>query len=79
MLNEISILANTSADEMHQDENLSNFNKEELNHFFKMMKEKKTDTQVIEELKIKLILFYHDLAIKNVKDDEVEFKYLKNN
>lgn len=79
MLNEISILANTSADEMHQNENLSNFNKEELNHFFKMMKEKKTDTQVIEELKIKLILFYHDLAIKNVKDDEVEFKYLKNN
>lgn len=79
MLNEISILANTSADEMHQNENLSNFNKQELSHFFKMMKDKKTDTEVIEELKIKLIPFYHDLAIKNGKDDEVEFKYLKNN
>lgn len=79
MLNEISILANTSADEMHQNENLSNFNKQELSHFFKMMKDKKTDTEVIEELKIKLIPFYHDLAIKNGKDDEIEFKYLKNN
>nr|WP_315238675.1 hypothetical protein [uncultured Flavobacterium sp.] len=79
MLNEISILANTSADEMHQNENLSNFNKQELSHFFKMMKDKKTDTEIIEELKIKLIPFYHDLAIKNGKDDEVEFKYLKNN
>ncbi|MEP7094297.1 MAG: hypothetical protein ABI793_09580 [Flavobacterium sp.] len=76
MLNEISILASTSADEMHQNENLSNFNKEEVSHFFKMMKDKKSDTEVIEELKIRLIPFYHDLATKNVKDDEVEFKYL---
>lgn len=79
MLNEISMLANTPADEMHQNENLSNFNTQELDHFFKMMKDKKTDTEIIEELKIKLIPFYHDLAIKNGKDDEVEFKYLKNN
>ncbi|MBF4470625.1 TonB-dependent receptor [Flavobacterium sp. HJJ] len=79
MLNEISMLANTSANEMHQNENLSNFNNQELSHFFKMMKEKKTDTEIIEELKIKLIPFYHDLAIKNSKDAEVEFKYLKNN
>jgi hypothetical protein len=79
MINEISILANTSADEIHQNQNLSSFNKQELSHFFKMMKEKKTDTEVVEELKIKLIPFYHDLALKNVKDDEVEFKYLKNN
>jgi hypothetical protein len=47
MLNEISILANTSADEMHQNENLSNFNKQELSHFFKMMKDKKTDTEIM--------------------------------
>lgn len=79
MLNEISILDNTSADEIHKNENLSSFNKQELGHFFKMMKDKKTDTEVIEELKIKLIPFYHDLALKNVKDDEVEFKHLKNN
>ncbi|KQB40392.1 hypothetical protein [Flavobacterium aquidurense] len=79
MIKEISTLANTPADEIHKNENLSSFNKEELSHFFKMMKEKKTDAAVIEELKIKLIPFYHDLAIKNVKDDEVEFKYLKNN
>ena len=79
MINEISILANTPAAEIHQNENLSNFNKQELDQFFKMMKEKKTDTEVIEELKIKLIPFYHDLAIKNVKDDDVEFKYLKIN
>ncbi|MDR7212228.1 hypothetical protein [Flavobacterium piscis] len=79
MLNEVSMLANTPAAEIHQNENLSNFNKQELNHFFKMMKDKKTDTEVVEELKTKLIPFYHDLALKNVKDDEVEFKYLKNN
>lgn len=79
MLNEISILNNTSADEIHKNENLSSFNKQELGQFFKMMKDKKTDAEVIEELKIKLIPFYHDLAIKNVKDDEVEFKHLKNN
>ncbi|MEO8795948.1 MAG: hypothetical protein ABI390_10810, partial [Daejeonella sp.] len=79
MINEISILANTSADEIHKNENFSNFNNQELSHFFKMMKDKKTDTEIVEELKIKLIPYYHDLAIKNVKDDEVEFKYLKNN
>ncbi|MEP6929245.1 MAG: hypothetical protein ABI850_04500 [Flavobacterium sp.] len=79
MLKEISILVNTPADEIHQNENLSGFNKEELSHFFKMMKDKKTDTEVIEELKTKMIPFYHDLALKNVKEDEVEFKHLKNN
>ena len=79
MINEISILANTPADEIHQNENLSKFNKQELSHFFKMMKDKKTDVEIIEELKMKLIPFYHELALKNVKDDEVEFKYLKNN
>lgn len=78
MINEISILANTPAAEIHQNENLSNFNKQQLNQFIKMMKEKKTDAAVIEELKIKLIPFYHDLAT-NVKGDEVEFKYLKSN
>ncbi|MBP4137457.1 hypothetical protein [Flavobacterium geliluteum] len=72
-------MANTPADEIHKNENLSNFNNQELNHFFKMMKDKKSDIEIIEELKIKLIPFYHELAIKNVKDDEVEFKYLKNN
>jgi len=79
MLNEVSILANTPVDEIPKNENLSRFNSQELNQFFKMMKDKKTDAEVIEELKIKLIPFYHDLALKNVKDDEVEFKYLKNN
>jgi hypothetical protein len=79
MLNKISILASMPADEIHQNENLSNFNKQELHYFFKMIKDKKTDIEVIEELKIKLIPFYNDLASNNVKDDEVEFKYLKNN
>lgn len=79
MINEISILANTPAEEIHENENLSRFNEQELSHFFKMMKDKKADAEIIEELKIKLIPFYHNLAIKNVEDDEVEFKYLKNN
>jgi hypothetical protein len=79
MINEITILSNTPVDQIHQNENLSVFNKEELGHFFKMMKEKKTETETIEEIKIKLIPFYHDLALKNVKDDEVDFKFLKNN
>jgi hypothetical protein len=79
MIKEITILSNTPADEIHKNENLSSFNNQELSHFFKMMKDKKTDTEVIEELKIRLIPFYHDLALKNIKDDEVEFKYLKNN
>jgi hypothetical protein len=79
MLNEVSILANTPVDEIPKNENLARFNNQELNHFFKIMKEKKTDEEVVEELKIKLIPFYHDLALKNVKDDEVEFKYLNNN
>lgn len=79
MINEISILAGTPAAEIHQNESLSNFNKQELDKFFKIMKEKKTDAAVIEELKIKLIPFYHDLAIKNIKENEVEFKHLNNN
>lgn len=79
MHNEISILANTAVEEMDKNENLHNFNQGALNYFFKMMKDKKSDKEVTEELKLKLIPFYHDLAIKNAKDDEVEFKYLKNN
>lgn len=79
MLNEISILANIAVEEMDKNENLHNFNQGVLNYFFKMMKDKKSDKEVTEELKLKLIPFYHDLAIKNAKDDEVEFKYLKNN
>jgi hypothetical protein len=79
MLTEISKLVKTSADEIHQNENLSNFNKQELDHFFEMIKGKKTEDKIIEELKIKLIPFYHILAVTNVKGDEVEFKYLINN
>jgi hypothetical protein len=79
MRNEISIVSYTSADKIHQNENLSNFNEQELSHFFKMMEDKKGDTEVIKELKIKLIPYYHDLAIKNSTDDGIEFKYLRNN
>ncbi|WP_286968492.1 hypothetical protein [Flavobacterium sp. UBA4854] len=79
MYNEMGILSNTPVDQIHQNENLSAFNKEELGDFFKMMKEKKTEAAIIEEIKIKLIPFYHDLALKNVKDDEVDFKFIKNN
>lgn len=79
MLNEIGILSNTPVDQLRENENLSAFNKEELGDFFKMMKEKKADAVIIEEIKIKLIPFYHDLAVKNVKDGEIDFKFLKNN
>lgn len=79
MLKELSVLAATSVDETHLNENLSNFNKQELNTFFKLIKEKKTEAEIIEKLKIKLIPFYHTLATQNVKDDEVEFKFLRNN
>jgi len=79
MITEISLLAYTPANEIHKNEHLSNFNKQELSQFFKMMKDKKTDEEVIEELKIKLIPYYHDLAVKNVKDDDVQFKHLISN
>lgn len=79
MINEISILTFTPADEIHKNENLSKFNQQELSQFFKMMKDEKTDAEVIEELKIKLIPFYHDLALKNVKDDDVQFKHIISN
>lgn len=79
MLKELSGLVVTSVDEIHLNENLSNFNELELSTFFKLIKEKKTEIEIIEELKIKLIPFYHTLATQNVKDDEVEFKFLRYN
>jgi hypothetical protein len=79
MLNEISLLVKTAKDEFYQNENLSNFNKLEMDYFFKKMKDKKTDKEVVEEIKVILIPYYHNLAVKNSKDDEAEFKYLINN
>jgi hypothetical protein len=79
MLNEVTGLVNATVDEIHQNENLSIFTKQELSHCFKMMKENKSAIAIIAALKMKLIPFYHELAIKSVNDDEVEFNYLKNN
>lgn len=79
MLNEVTGLVNATVDEIHRNENLSIFNKQELSHFFKMMKENKSAIAIIASLKMKLIPFYHELAIKSVNGDEVEFNYLKNN
>jgi hypothetical protein len=79
MLKELSTLAASSVDEIHLNENLSDFNTQELSTFFKLIKEKKTEDELIEKLKIKLIPFYHTLATNNVKGDEVEFKFLRYN
>lgn len=79
MLKEISALATMAADEINLNENISNFNKQVLSTFFKLIKEKKIDVEIIEKLKIKLIPFYHELATQNVKNDEVEFKFLRYN
>jgi len=76
MLNEIKTLSNTMTDEIYLNENLSNFNKKELIYFFKMMKDKKKDNEIIEELKIKLIPYYDELASQKDLNNEIEFKFL---
>jgi hypothetical protein len=76
MLNELTILSNTALNEIHQNENLSVFNKQELLFFFKMMKAQKKDVEIIEELKARLIPFYDHLAKDKTINNEIEFKFL---
>jgi len=77
MQNEMKTLMNIPIDSMFQNVNLSNFKKQELGYFFKMIKNQKKETEIIQEIKMKLLPFYHDLAIQHYSNQEVEVIYLK--
>ncbi|MBS7253179.1 hypothetical protein [Flavobacterium branchiicola] len=78
MFKEIEKLAKTSTSEIQQNQYAADFNKEEIEEAFKLIKSKKTAAEITESIEVKMIPFYHDLAVKNAANDEVELKHIQN-
>ena len=77
MLKQISAAAKTSAKEIQQNENAAQFSTQEIEEAFKLIKNKKSETEIVDAIEVKIIPFYHDLAVKNSINDEIDLKYIQ--
>jgi hypothetical protein len=77
MQTEFSKLSKADSKELEQNENLFRYNKKEIEDVYKMITDKKTDTDIISQLEQNIIPFYHELAVENAMDKEVELKYIQ--
>jgi hypothetical protein len=77
MQREVSALAKTPSKEIDQNEYGAAFSKNEIEETFKFIKDKKSDADIIEAIELKMIPFYHDLALKNAKTEEVDLNYIQ--
>ncbi|MGO4773741.1 hypothetical protein ACEN2I_18970 [Flavobacterium sp. W22_SRS_FK3] len=77
MLREMAVVAKTPAKEIQQNENVAAFSKQEVEEAFKLIKAKKNAAEIVDALEVKIIPFYHDLAIKNAANDEIDLKYIQ--
>jgi hypothetical protein len=77
MMKEISALAKIPATEIQKNQNVADFSKQEIEEAFKLIKDKKASTEIIDAIEIKMIPFYHDLAVKNATIDELELKHVQ--
>lgn len=77
MLKEIGILAKMPISEIQKNQYGSDFTKTEIDEVFKLIKNRKTTAEIEETIEVKLIPFYHELAIKNAVNDEVELKHIQ--
>lgn len=77
MLKEISALAKMPAAEIQQNPIAVVFSKEEVEEAFKLIKDKKSDAEITTAIEIKMIPFYHELALKNATIDEIDLKHIQ--
>ncbi|OMQ13415.1 hypothetical protein [[Flexibacter] sp. ATCC 35103] len=77
MLKEISALIKIPATEIQQNQYITDFNKQEIEEAFKLIKDKKTATEITDAIELKMIPFYHELAIENATIDEIDLKHIQ--
>ena len=77
MLREISLLAKTPIKEIEQNENGIAFSKYEIEEAFKLIKDKKNAPEIVDAIELKMIPFYHDLAVKNATTEEVDLNHIQ--
>ncbi|WP_202704324.1 hypothetical protein [Flavobacterium sp. UGB4466] len=77
MLKEISVLTKLPAAEIQQNPAAVVFSAEQIEEAFKSIKDKKTGPEIIAAIEIKMIPFYHDLALKNANIDEIDLNHIQ--
>lgn len=77
MQTEFSKLSKADAKDIIQNEFLLRYSKIEIEDVYKMITDKKTDAEIIALLEKNLIPFYHELAVANGMNEEVELKYIQ--
>ena len=77
MQTEFVKLSKADAKELSQNEYLLRYNKKEIEEVYKLITDKKPDADIIAQLEQNIIPFYHELAIENAMDKEVELKYIQ--
>ncbi|PXY46016.1 TonB-dependent receptor [Flavobacterium hydrophilum] len=77
MLREMAVLSKIPSKEIQQNENAAEFSKQNIEDIFKLIKEKKNAAEIVGAIELKIIPFYHDLAVKNASNDEIDLKYIQ--
>ena len=77
MYREISKVSKIPATEIQQNQYAADFSKQEIEEAFKLIKDKKAATEIIDTIEVKMIPFYHELAVKNATIDDIDFKNIQ--
>nr|WP_315223414.1 hypothetical protein [uncultured Flavobacterium sp.] len=77
MYREISALSKIPSSEIPQNQYAANFSIQEIEEAFKLIKDKKSATEIVDILEVKMIPFYHDLAVKNATIDDIDLKHIQ--
>lgn len=77
MQTEFLKLSKADTKEIEQNEYLLRYSKKEIEEVYKLIINKKTDAEIITQLEQNIIPFYHELAVANGMNEEVELKYIQ--
>jgi hypothetical protein len=77
MLREMAVLSKIPANEIQQNENAAEFSRQNIEAVFKLIKDKKNTSEITAAIEGKMIPFYHDLAVQNSANDEIDLKYIQ--
>ncbi|TRX33236.1 hypothetical protein FNW52_15875 [Flavobacterium sp. ZT3R18] len=77
MQTEFSKLSKADRKGLEQNEYFLRYNKKEIEDVYKMITDKKPDAEIIAQLEQNIIPFYHEIAVTNSMNEEVELKYIQ--
>jgi len=77
MQTEFLKLSTADAKQLEQNENLSSYSKKEIEYIYKMIIDKRPDADIVAQLEQHIIPYYHELALANGMNEEVELKYIQ--